>query len=158
MVDVGGGSSALAVDLVVAGMEPILVVDVSEAALERSRTKAAATGGISWRVADVTTVTQLGSFDVWHDRAVFHFLTGESDRQHYADLARRTVPIGGKLVMATFGPEGPESCSGLPVLRYDAASIAAELSGFDPVDSWIAVHRTPGGVAQQFLWSVFERR
>lgn len=138
-------------------MGPVLVVDVSGAALERSRAKAAGATGISWRVADVTTLPELGRFDVWHDRAVFHFLTSPGDRANYAELARRTVPSGGTAIVATFGPHGPTTCSGLDVVRYGAASLAAELDGFRLVHSHLSDHRTPRGATQQFLWTVFER-
>jgi SAM-dependent methyltransferase len=157
VVDVGGGSSALAAELAAAGMGPILVVDLSATALERSRARAEDVPGISWRVADVTAVSDLGTFDVWHDRAVFHFLTSPGDRKRYAEVARATVPAGGTAIVATFGPRGPTSCSGLPVERYDAASLAAELDGFVLRRSHLAAHRTPAGTEQQFLWAVFER-
>ena len=153
----GGGSSALARELVDRGFDPILVVDVSEQALERSRAKAAGKLGISWRVADVTAMPALGEFDVWHDRAVFHFLAAATERERYAELARATVRPGGNAIVATFGPEGPQSCSGLPVARYDAAALAAELDGFTLVHSHLSEHRTPSGASQQFLWTVFER-
>ena len=157
MIDVGGGSSALAAELAAAGMGPILVVDLSPTALDRSRARTAGASGVSWRVADVTTASDLGTFDVWHDRAVFHFLTSRNDRARYAEVARATVPAGGTAVVATFGPHGPTSCSGLPVARYDAESLAAELEGFVLRSSDLATHRTPLGTEQEFLWAVFER-
>lgn len=153
----GGGSSALAAELAAAGFGPILVVDLSEAALERSRAKVAGTAAVSWKVADVTAAPDLGRFDLWHDRAVFHFLTSPPERARYAELARETVAAGGKAVVATFGPDGPQSCSGLPVKRYDAPSLAAELPGFTLLHSHLSTHRTPSGASQQFLWTVFER-
>jgi SAM-dependent methyltransferase len=139
-------------------MGPVLVVDVSAAALAKSRARSPDAGVIEWRLADVTATDDLGTFDVWHDRAVFHFLTEPRDRAAYTALARRTVAPGGTLIMATFGPEGPSSCSGLPVARYDARGLAGEMAGFDLVDSHEAVHRTPWGVEQQFLWAVFRRQ
>lgn len=138
-------------------MHPVLVVDVSVAAVSRSRDLAAGRSGISWMVADVTTLPDLGSFDVWHDRAVFHFLTSPDDRARYTRLARETVRSGGRAVVATFGPDGPASCSGLEVVRYDAASLAAELEGFRLLHSHLSAHATPWGAEQQFLWAVFER-
>lgn len=153
----GGGSSALAAELAGAGFGPVLVVDLSEAALKRSRAKAAGARGVAWKVADVTAAPELGRFDLWHDRAVFHFLTSPAARSRYVELARETVPAGGKAIVATFGPAGPDSCSGLPVARYDAAALAAELPGFRLLHSHLSTHRTPFGAAQQFLWTVFER-
>lgn len=153
----GGGSSALAAELAAAGMSPVLVVDLSEAALERSRRKAGTGGAVRWRRADVTATDDLGTFDVWHDRAVFHFLVEERDRRRYAELARKSVRAGGTAIVATFGPQGPTSCSGLPVARYDAEGLAAELPGFRLTRSRIDVHRTPFGTDQQMLWAVFRR-
>jgi hypothetical protein len=138
-------------------MRPVLVVDISETALQGSRAKASSTAGIEWRRADVTDTGDLGTFEVWHDRAVFHFLTDPRDRAAYTELARQTVVPGGTLIVATFGPQGPESCSNLPVARYDAPGLAREMNGFDLVRSHLDVHRTPRGASQQFLWAVFRR-
>jgi hypothetical protein len=98
-------------------------------------------------------------FDVWHDRAVFHFLTLPGARSRYVRLAEEAVVSGGSVVMATFAPDGPTHCSGLPVCRYDADALAAEFSPeFDLVRSEREVHITPSGAAQPFTWVVFRRR
>ena len=111
-----------------------------------------------WVVADVTKVHDLGTFDVWHDRAVFHFLTDPADRATYVALLRRTVPAGGHAVIATFAPDGPAQCSGLDVVRYDARSLAAQLGrGFALLRSVPETHLTPRGKPQSFQYAVFRR-
>jgi 2-polyprenyl-3-methyl-5-hydroxy-6-metoxy-1,4-benzoquinol methylase len=156
---VGGGSSALAGELAKAGMAPVLVVDIAPAALDLARGKAGKwAGAIEWRLADVTTGDALGTFDVWHDRAVFHFLTQAPDRERYADLAARTVRPGGVAIVGAFGPQGPTTCSGLPVTRYDERTLAEEMGpAFALQRSELATHTTPLGAEQQFLWAVFAR-
>jgi hypothetical protein len=100
----------------------------------------------------------VGSFDVWHDRALFHFLTSADARRHYTGLVGDTVTEGGLAIIATFGPEGPETCSGLPVQRYDAAALGRELgSGFALRESQTVDHLTPHGRHQQFTYAVFAR-
>ncbi|HWE96111.1 MAG TPA: class I SAM-dependent methyltransferase [Tepidisphaeraceae bacterium] len=159
VIDVGGGSSALVDGLLQQGFERIAVLDISHAALDRARARLGpAADRVQWIAADVTRADGLGLFDVWHDRAVFHFLTAPNDRRDYLGLARRTVPVGGHMVLATFGPNGPNRCSGLDVCRYDAAALAGELGpGFTMMTSTIHQHITPWGVAQEFLYAVFRR-
>jgi len=158
VIDVGGGTSRLAGRLLDGGHD-VTVLDVSAAALERAR---AALGERAdrarWIVADVTAAPDLGRFDVWHDRAVFHFLTEPAGRAAYVELLARTVGAGGHAVIATFAPDGPEKCSGLPVRRYSGATLAAELGGrFELVKSLPAAHVTPSGKPQSFQYSVFRR-
>jgi hypothetical protein len=109
-------------------------------------------------VADVTAADDVGTYDLWHDRAVFHFLTQSADRAAYVALLRRSVPVGGHAVIATFALDGPDQCSGLPVQRYDARTLSAELGpGFDLVSSVPETHLTPWGKPQQFNYAVFKR-
>ena len=109
-------------------------------------------------VADVTEAPELGTFDVWHDRAVFHFLTDPADRRSYVELARKTVPEGGHLVIATFADDGPKQCSDLDVCRYNARSLASELGeGFSLVREARETHTTPWGSSQAFFYGVFQR-
>jgi len=159
IVDVGGGSSPLAERLRGVGYRHITVIDVSRNALDRNRVRSAAPGrGIRYRPADITRVRTLGRFDVWHDRALFHFLTDSRDRAHYVDLAARTVPVGGHLVMASFSRDGPDKCSGLPVVRYDPADLADEFGPrFALRSSHREEHRTPWGALQPFTYAVLER-
>jgi hypothetical protein len=109
-------------------------------------------------VADVTAGPDVGSFDVWHDRAVFHFLTASADRAAYVALLARTVSVGGHAVIATFALDGPEKCSGLEVRRYDGNALAAELGPpFRLVKSVPELHRTPWNAPQSFQYSLFKR-
>jgi ubiquinone/menaquinone biosynthesis C-methylase UbiE len=158
VIDVGGGTSPLAERLVDAAYS-VAVLDISAAAISRAKARLGTRAGdVQWIVADVTTPVDLGTFDVWHDRAVFHFLTEPGDRAAYVALLSRTVPSGGHAVIATFAPDGPERCSGLPVRRYDAESLAVELgTGFRLSRTVPESHFTPWGKPQSFQYSVFER-
>jgi SAM-dependent methyltransferase len=158
VIDVGGGTSALAGRLLDAGYA-VAVLDISEAALARSRDRLGERAkDIRWIAADVTAGPVLGQFDVWHDRAVFHFLTDAADRAAYMSLLARTVPSGGHVVVATFASDGPERCSGLEVRRYDPETLAAELGpAFALVTSTRETHITPWGKPQSFQYSVFQR-
>ncbi|MGH9350706.1 MAG: class I SAM-dependent methyltransferase [Terriglobia bacterium] len=158
IVDVGGGTSSLAAKLLDAGYSAA-VLDISEAALSRARMRLGSREGeVSWIAADVTASPDLGTFDVWHDRAVFHFLTGPADRAAYVALMARTVPRGGHVVIATFALDGPEKCSGLDVCRYDGSTLAAALGKeFSLLKSERELHLTPHGKPQSFQYSLFLR-
>jgi 2-polyprenyl-3-methyl-5-hydroxy-6-metoxy-1,4-benzoquinol methylase len=155
IIDVGGGESTLVDDLLARGYENTTVLDISRAAIHTSRKRlGSASERISWLVADITKV-KLGAsaYDVWHDRAVFHFLTAESDRVAYVRQVAEAVRRGGHVIVSTFGPEGPMKCSGLDVVRYDAESLHSEFGGhFQLLDSSEELHQTPFGTVQQFLY------
>jgi hypothetical protein len=113
---------------------------------------------VQWVAADVTEVPELGMFDVWHDRALFHFLTDRADRQRYVALVRRTVPEGSHLIIAGFADDGPRQCSNLDVCRYNAGSLGAELgAAFALVRAANETHDTPWGAPQAFFYGVFRR-
>ena len=135
IIDVGGGASVLVDRLLDRPFEEIAVLDISETALGKAKSRLGERAErVEWIVADVTEATDLGTFDVWHDRAVFHFLTDAADRRKYVELARRTVPGGGHLIIASFADDGPKRCSDLDVCRYNAETMAAELGeGFSLV-------------------------
>jgi 2-polyprenyl-3-methyl-5-hydroxy-6-metoxy-1,4-benzoquinol methylase len=159
IIDVGGGSSRLAIRLVELGFSRVAVLDIARAALGRSQGAALSLRDqIHWISADVTAARELGSFDIWHDRAVFHFLVDPKDRRRYTELAARTVPPGGHLIVATFALSGPETCSGLPVERYDARKLA---SAFHPAfalrKTVNEVHTTPWEAQQPFTYVVLDR-
>jgi SAM-dependent methyltransferase len=158
VIDVGGGTSLLAERLLDEGYA-VTVLDISQAAIDRARQRLGARASeVGWIVADVTASPDLGTFDVWHDRAVFHFLTATADRAAYAELLARTVPVGGHAVIATFALDGPEKCSGLEVRRYDGNSLAAELGPrFRLMKSVPELHRTPWNAPQSFQYSLFKR-
>lgn len=160
IVDVGGGASRLVDALLDAGYEHVTVLDVAAAALERAQRRLGArAAAVSWDVADATAWQPGGEYDVWHDRAAFHFLVRAEDRAAYRAVLLSALPAGGHAIVATFAPDGPERCSGLPVARYDAEALAAELGpAFTLVESLREDHRTPGGKVQRFQWSRFVRR
>jgi 2-polyprenyl-3-methyl-5-hydroxy-6-metoxy-1,4-benzoquinol methylase len=158
VIDVGAGTSPLVERLLDAGFS-VAVLDISAAALERARSRVGERGQrVEWIAADVTAKDEVGRFDVWHDRAVFHFLTEPSDRAAYVALLTRSVSVGGHAVMATFALDGPEQCSGLPVERYDGASLANELgAGFALLKTMAETHVTPWGDSQSFQYSLLRR-
>jgi ubiquinone/menaquinone biosynthesis C-methylase UbiE len=155
VIDVGGGASTLVDDLLADGMSQVTVLDISEAALELARHRLGARAKqVNWIAADITRV-QLGeaAFDVWHDRAVFHFLTDPADRAAYVAQVRRAVRPGGHVIVAAFGPDGPDQCSGLPVVRYAPGELHAQFGGqFELLDHLAEEHRTPAGAIQQFVY------
>ncbi len=159
VIDIGGGRSRLVDYLFDQNLERLAVLDISETALDGARARLGVRAhDVEWIHGDIVEIDDLGSFDVWHDRALFHFLTEASDREHYRRLAERTVPRGGWAVIATFGPDGPERCSGLPVRRYGVEGLEEELGkSFDPMESRIVDHFTPSGRRQQFLYVLFRR-
>jgi len=160
VIDVGGGTSLLVDRLLDSGFKRVAVLDISKAALDKASARLGErANSVRWIEADVTTVGTVGEFDVWHDRAVFHFLTDPVDRRRYVELAHHSISPGGHLVIATFASEGPLKCSGLEVRRYDARSLAAELGdGLALVREATEIHVTPGGSTQAFFYGVFRRQ
>jgi SAM-dependent methyltransferase len=160
LIDVGGGTSVLVDRLLDRRFERIAVLDVSEIALRKARSRLGERARrVQWIIADVTETQDVGTFDVWHDRALFHFLTDAADRRKYVDLARRTLPEGGHLILASFADDGPKRCSDLDVCRYNAQSMAAELGeGFSLIQEARETHTTPWNTAQSFFYGVFRRR
>jgi SAM-dependent methyltransferase len=158
VIDIGGGTSLLAGRLLDHSYT-VTLLDISQAAIDRARERLGDRATqVGWIAADVTADPTLETFDVWHDRAVFHFLTAQVDRAAYADLLARTVPIGGHAVIATFAPDGPEKCSGLEVRRYDGPALAAELGPQVKLLKCVPeLHRTPWGAPQSFQYSLFVR-
>jgi SAM-dependent methyltransferase len=158
-IDVGGGASSLVDHLLDLGLEKVAVLDISETALDIAKSRLGDRASeVDWIVGDVVTFEDLGRFDVWHDRAGFHFLTDPEDRERYVRLAARTLRPGGTAIMATFAPDGPDQCSGLNVCRYDAEQLAVECGeAFRLVGSQRYVHTTPRGVPQRYLYSTFQR-
>ena len=158
LIDVGGGASRLADDLLDLGYRDLTVLDLSARALEYAKARLGARAErVRWIEADVLRAG-LGeaSLDVWHDRAVFHFLTEESDRKAYVAQVLRSVRPGGSLIVATFAEDGPDRCSGLPVVRYDSDALQEEFGGaFRLLDHRKESHRTPGGREQSFSYCRF---
>lgn len=159
IIDIGGGTSRLVDVLVAEGFRSVTVLDLSEKALATSRERLGiGAERINWIVADVTKWQPAQTYDVWHDRAAFHFLTEPSDRTAYAECVRKAVRPGGHVIIGTFALDGPERCSGLPVARHDAASLGETLGqSFKLIESRRHDHQTPGGTIQRFQFSRFER-
>jgi 2-polyprenyl-3-methyl-5-hydroxy-6-metoxy-1,4-benzoquinol methylase len=155
IIDVGGGESTLVDDLLARGYENVTVLDISETAIETSKQRlGAAAERVRWIAADATSAElDRGAYDVWHDRAVFHFLTAPEKRIAYVRNVARAVRPGGHVIVGTFGPEGPAKCSGLDVVRYDAEQLHGQFGAqFRAVESRQEIHRTPAGAAQQYLY------
>jgi 2-polyprenyl-3-methyl-5-hydroxy-6-metoxy-1,4-benzoquinol methylase len=159
IIDIGGGASRLVDALVALGFRSLAVLDISAAALETARTRLGPkSADVDWITADVTNWTPASSYDIWHDRATFHFLTDATDRSAYIDRLKAAVAPRGQVIIGTFAPDGPEKCSGLPVVRYDAKSLADALGGeFELADNFAEAHRTPWGAIQRFQFSRFRR-
>lgn len=158
IIDVGGGASTLADDLVHRGCRSLTVLDISETAMEASKSRMSdESKSVHWICADITAAAlPARAYDVWHDRAVFHFMTTGEARRAYVEAMTRSLKPGGQAILGIFGPDGPRKCSGLEVAHYDAASLGAELGPrFDCVESSLVMHRTPSGGAQQFLYCRF---
>lgn len=155
ILDVGGGASTLVDDLVDRGYQDITVLDISATAIDRAKTRLGARAdAVTWIVGDITrSVLPERRFAFWHDRAVFHFLTAAAARHAYVAAVRRALRVNGHIVVATFGPGGPEQCSGLDVVRYDADALHGEFGRtFHKVDSCTEHHTTPWGTAQEFVY------
>jgi len=159
VLDVGGGDSRLVDYLVGHDLTCLAVLDISAAALARARSRLGAAADVpTWIAADVRAEWSLKPMDIWHDRAVFHFLTDADSRARYRAHLLQTVKPHGAAIIATFSPEGPEKCSGLPVVRYTPESLAAELGDeLTLVESLRHGHATPWGVIQAFQYSRFVR-
>jgi SAM-dependent methyltransferase len=163
IIDIGGGASRLVDNLVEQGFEDVTVLDLSGSALAAAKSRLESHLGVraervSWIVADATTWEPVRAYDIWHDRAAFHFLTDADDRAAYIARLKRGLKIGGHAVIATFALDGPEKCSGLPVARYDSTSLGQALgSAFRLVHTQRHEHATPWDSRQIFQFSVFRR-
>jgi SAM-dependent methyltransferase len=161
IIDVGGGASTLPTDLLALGYTNVAVLDIAQAAIDKAKAQLGARSAeIRWLVGDVTTVPLAeGAYDLWHDRAVFHFLTDERDRAAYVRQVERALRPGGRVIVATFGPGGPDACSGLPVVRYDDPGLVAQFGGvFERLHCLEQTHTTPWGSTQSFVYCLCRRR
>ena len=159
IIDIGGGASRLVDALLAQGFRSLAVLDISAAALEAAKARlGSASADVDWIIADVTDWTPAKTYDLWHDRAAFHFLTAAADRAAYVDRLKSAVMPGGQVIIGTFALDGPEKCSGLVVQRHDAKSLADELGpSFELADHFAEAHRTPWGAVQHFQFSRFRR-
>jgi 2-polyprenyl-3-methyl-5-hydroxy-6-metoxy-1,4-benzoquinol methylase len=160
IIDVGGGASVLVDRLLDAGYQDVTVLDVSDVALRIAQERLGSSAGkVQWIHCDVLEYTARRAYDVWHDRAVFHFLTAPADQEAYVAVATGAVRSGGSLVVATFAADGPARCSGLDVHRYAPTELERAFdTGFLLVETCQEAHRTPAGVMQPFLYASFRRR
>jgi ubiquinone/menaquinone biosynthesis C-methylase UbiE len=155
IIDVGGGASTLVDDLLDEGYTNVTVLDLSEAALSASKLRLdQRADGVSWLVGDITRVElPCHAYDVWHDRAVFHFLTSKAEREAYVQAVLRAVKPGGYVIVATFAEDGPDKCSGLPVMRYGPDGLHAEFGApFTLLQQEREEHHTPFGTVQKFIY------
>ncbi|MCX7232045.1 MAG: class I SAM-dependent methyltransferase [Burkholderiales bacterium] len=155
IIDVGGGASTLVDDLLSSGYCAVSVLDLAAAALSVAKARLGEPASeVQWTEGDITKVLlPVHAFDVWHDRAVFHFLTSKEDREAYVDTVLRSVKPGGHVIVATFAEDGPIQCSGLPVMRYGPSELHAEFgSPFSLVQHEREEHHTPFGTVQKFVY------
>lgn len=160
IIDIGGGTSKLAGLLVVQGHKKVTVLDIASRSIEEARlTLGEQSNKIKWIEADVTNYNFAEKYDLWHDRAVFHFLTDSHDRERYVDAVQQSLKAGGHLIIATFGLKGPRKCSGLHVVRYSPETLHKEFGiNFDLVETFVEVHSTPSKVQQKFVYCHFTKR
>jgi 2-polyprenyl-3-methyl-5-hydroxy-6-metoxy-1,4-benzoquinol methylase len=155
VIDVRGGEATLVDDLVARGYSDVTVLDISQAAIDVAKGRLGPSScSVHWITGDITAVElEAARYDVWHDRAVFHFLTNADDRAAYVHQVAHAVRLGGHVIVGTFGLDGPEKCSGLEVVRYDAGNLHGEFGPkFRLLDSVTEVHETPWGTPQQFIY------
>lgn len=155
IIDVGGGASTLVDDLLAKSYQNITVLDLSASALRSAKERLGARADpVTWLESDITRAElPLHAYDVWHDRAVFHFMTSPEDRRAYVQAVLRSVKPGGHIIVATFAEDGPLQCSGLPVMRYSAGQLHAEFGeAFALISHERESHRTPFGTIQRFTY------
>lgn len=159
IIDIGGGDSHLAGFLLEAGFTNITVLDISAKALERAQQKLGEKARlVKWIVQDITTFQPDTSYDIWHDRATFHFLTAAAQVNQYLNIAREHIHTGGYTIIGTFSTAGPEKCSGLPIKQYDEDSLTNQLNnGFEKIKCITENHVTPFNTTQHFLFCSFKR-
>jgi predicted TPR repeat methyltransferase len=159
VLDVGGGTSILVDCLLDISYRRVGLLDISEVAVAAARRRLGIRDVmVEWYTMDVTRFISPHPWDIWHDRGLLHYLTDGPDRAAYVHIMRRYLAPGGQVIIAGFGPSGPQQCSGLPTVRYSAASLGAQLGhGFSLVESVPESHVTPGGKVQQFLYNRFVR-
>jgi len=159
IIDIGCGALPLAAELLTRGYQKLSSLDISEAAIASARQQMGYNADkVSWYVTDIGQFSPPDHYMLWHDRAVFHFLTSESDRKRYIEVLDRQLAPNGRIIIATFAPDGPSQCSGLDIVRYDATTISSELGGrFRLQQTRSESHVTPSGVEQSFNWFLFSR-
>jgi SAM-dependent methyltransferase len=160
LIDIGGGTSKLASLLVAQGYTKVTVLDIAAYSIEQAKLALGEQANkLQWIEADATNYNFAEKYDIWHDRAVFHFLTDIHDRKRYVDAVQQSLKAGGYLIIATFGLKGPRKCSGLHVVRYNPETLHNEFgNNFDLVETFVEVHSTPSKVQQKFIYCRFIKR
>jgi ubiquinone/menaquinone biosynthesis C-methylase UbiE len=160
IIDVGGGTSGLSEHLLDRGYRNLTVLDISGNSIDRAKSRLGEKSHeIKWVEADITSHEFKAQYDIWHDRAVFHFLTNTEDRRKYIAALNQALKPNGQLIMATFSLDAPPKCSGLPVVRYSPETLQKELGhNFNPVETALEKHVTPSGVLQDFIFCRFIKR
>ncbi|HBC0466395.1 TPA: class I SAM-dependent methyltransferase [Legionella pneumophila] len=160
IIDVGGGISTFVDHLLGLGYSHVAVLDISGKAIEHVKKRLADEASqVEWYVNDITQFTPSHTYDIWHDRAVFHFLIDEKSRKSYLNVLKNTIKSGGYVIIASFAKEGPQKCSGLDIVQYDTSSIQKEFGDeFILLESHPEIHVTPGGNEQRFIYFIFQRK
>ncbi len=160
IIDVGAGTSKLSENLLDQGYKKLTVLDISRSSIEKAKSQLGEKSSrINWIEADVTRYSFKVRYDLWHDRAVFHFLTKEEDRKGYVNALKKALKLNGHLIIATFGLDAPPKCSGLSVVRYSPKALQNELGdNFKLVEALVEDHVTPSGIKQNFIFCRFIRR
>lgn len=159
IIDTGGGASTLVDHLLDEGYQDLTVLDIAHGAIEQARTRLGARADkVTWLEQDITTFSPERAYDLWHDRAVFHFLTDQLERSSYVRILSRALKPGAHAIIASFGLDGPEKCSGLDVVRYSPEAISAVLGdNFELVETSTELHITPNAAVQDFVYCRFKR-
>lgn len=160
IIDVGGGTSKLTKLLLKEGYKKLTVLDISANSIEKAKIEFGKQyEKITWIEADVANFNSTEKYDIWHDRAVFHFLTDSHDRERYIDSLNKALKVNGYLIIATFGLKGPRKCNGLNVVRYSAQSLHKLFTNnFDIIETFDEVHITPSKIQQKFIYCSFKKR
>ncbi|WP_417670127.1 class I SAM-dependent methyltransferase [Roseibium sp.] len=159
VIDIGGGASALVDNLLASDHGDLAVLDIAAPALDVAKTRLGPQAeNVDWIVSNILDWQPNKNFDIWHDRAAFHFLTEMDDQRSYIRVMEQALKVGGILIIGTFAPGGPEKCSGLPVRQHDAESLSALLGvRYELLEQLIHMHSTPGGAMQKFSFCAFRR-
>lgn len=160
IIDIGGGDSFLVDYLLDDGFKNITVLDISNLAIERAKKRLGEKAiNVKWVITDVSDFKPMEKYDLWHDRAAFHFLTGKTEIDHYLEISEESVKPGGYLIMAAFSDKGPEKCSGLPVNQYSTDELKSKFSNsFENLHCENVSHQTPSGNIQDFSFCSFRRK
>ena len=160
IIDIGGGDGFLVDELIQLGYNNITILDISEKAINKAKRRLGDIAkNVKWIISDITEFNATEKYDIWHDRAVFHFLTKDSDIEKYKSVVNINVKKNGHFILATFAENGPDKCSGLSVIKYSAQDQAVEFKdNFTPLDSFKYEHQTPFSTTQNFTFSVFGKK